>query len=398
MLRCKQALVATRFDLHREAESNAALSADHGTRALRRTVLLGAGFVLLLGVGAVLWRLQSGAGAGSGLLEVNGRIEGDLIAVGPKTAGRVAELLAREGDEVKQGQLLARLDDMATDARFAQASSTVAALDAQAAAQQSALELLRAETGVQLAAARAGVESAQAEARRAQAAAAQEARDLDRVRRLAAQGFVGPQAAEKSELMLRTAREQEAAARAALKRAQQALRDAELAPQRIRSREAEVQAIRAQAQAAAARAEEAASQVADLKVSAPVAGRISNRYANLGEVVAAGTPLFGLTDLPRVYLKAYLPEPMIGRIRLGQAAQIWTDAFPDTPIEARAGYIASRAEFTPKEVQTRDERTKLVYEVRLYPTSDPRGKLLPGQPADGMIRLEDNAPWQRPQR
>jgi HlyD family secretion protein len=97
-----------------------------------------------------------------------------------------------------------------------------------------------------------------------------------------------------------------------------------------------------------------------------------------------------------VYLKAYLPEPMIGRARLGQPAQIWADAFPNTPFEARVGYIASRAEFTPKEVQTRDERTKLVYEVRLYPTADPAGKLLPGQPADGMIRIEEQTAWQPP--
>ena len=129
---------------------------------------------------------------------------------------------------------------------------------------------------------------------------------------------------------------------------------------------------------------------------APNAGRISNRYINFGEVVAAGTPLFGLTDLSRVYLKAYLPEPMIGRVRLRHPAQIWTDAFPDKPFAARVGYIVSRAEFTPKEVQTRDECTKLVYEVRLYPTADPAGKLLPGQPADGMIRYEDAAPWQAP--
>ena len=97
--------------------------------------------------------------------------------------------------------------------------------------------------------------------------------------------------------------------------------------------------------------------------------------------VAAGTPLFGLTDLTRVYLKAYLPEPMLGLVRLGQPAQIWVDAFADRPFDARLGYIASRAEFTPKEVQTRDERTKLVFEVRLYPTADAGGQLLPGQPA-----------------
>jgi HlyD family secretion protein len=113
-------------------------------------------------------------------------------------------------------------------------------------------------------------------------------------------------------------------------------------------------------------------------------------------VVAAGTPLFGLTDLTQVYLKAYVPEPMLGRIRLGQPAQIWVDAFADRPFEARLAYIASRAEFTPKEVQTRDERTKLVFEVRLVPRTDPAGKLLPGQPADAMIRYADEAAWRKP--
>lgn len=364
--------------------------------ARRRRVLVGAGVLLLLGGAALAIRLQTGARGTGALLQVSGRIEGDLIAVAPKSTGRIAELLAREGDEVKKGQLLARLDDMATDARLAQARATASALDAQAAAQQSALDLLRGETTAQLAAARAGVDAAQAELRKAQASAAQDGRDLGRLRGLAAQGFVGPQAVEKSELALRTAREQEASARAALDRARETLRDAQLRPQRIRTREAELQAVRAQARAAAARADEAASQVSELSVVAAISGRISNRYVNPGEVVAAGTPLFGLTDLARVYLKGYLPEPMIGRVRLGQAAQIWTDAYPDSPHDARVGYIASRAEFTPKEVQTRDERTKLVYEVRLYPAGDPAGKLLPGQPADAMIRLEDDAAWQRP--
>lgn len=361
-----------------------------------RKVLLGLVLVLLLGAALVLWRSQSDATASTELLQVNGRIEGDLIVIGPKASGRVTQLLAREGDEVKQGQLLARLDDAASEARLVQARATVLAMYAQADAQQSALDLLRSETGVQIESARVGQEGAQAEAQRVQAAAEQELRDLDRVRRLFAQGFVGLQAVEKSELATRSSQDQQTVAQAGLKRAQQVLRDAELAPQRIRSREAEVQSVRAQARAAEARAQEAASLVADLGVSAPITGRISNRYVNPGEVVAAGTPLFGITDLSRVYLKAYLPEPLLGRARLGQAAQIWVDAFPNTPFEARVGYIASRAEFTPKEVQTRDERTKLVYELRLYPSADPAGKLLPGQPADGMVRIEDAAPWLPP--
>ena len=363
----------------------------------RRILIWGALGAVALAVAAGAWAWWADRATPSGLLQINGRIEGDQIAVAPKAAGRIAELLVREGDEVKAGQLLARLTDEAVDARQAQALAGAAAQRAQALALETSAALLQSETAVQLASAQAGLAAARADLGRTQAAALQEERDLERMRDLAARGFVGPQAVERSELTLRSSREQQAAAQAAVARAEQALRDAELGPQRVRARLAEASSMRAQATAAEARVREAATQIADLTVSAPLTARVSNRYANAGEVIAAGTPIFGLTDLANVYLKGYVPEPMIGRIRLGQAAQIWTDAWPEAPFEARVGYIAARAQFTPKEVQTRDERTTLVYEVRLYPLADPGGKLLPGQPADGMIRHDEAAAWQRPQ-
>lgn len=357
---------------------------------------MGAAALLLLAATALAMRLLRPDAADGGLLQVNGRIEGDLVVVAPKTAGRVVELLVREGDEVRAGQLLARLEQASVGAQLAEAQAVQRAAAAQAQAQARALELLRAETPIQLDAARAGMQAAQADLRRAEAASAQEARDLERVRNLAEQGFVGPQAVEKSELARRAARDQEAAARAALARALAAARDAELAPQRVSTRAAQSAAALAQAQAAEAQVDQARSLVDDLRIHAPVSGRIASRYVNTGEVVAAGTPLFGLNDLARVYLKAYVPEPMLGVIRIGQPAQIWVDAFAQQPFEATLGYIASRAEFTPKEVQTRDERTKLVFEVRLYPGADPGGKLLPGQPADAMIRHANDAAWRKP--
>ncbi|MFY8121280.1 MAG: HlyD family secretion protein, partial [Burkholderiaceae bacterium] len=329
----------------------------------RRILIWGALGAVALAVAAGAWAWWADRATPSGLLQINGRIEGDQIAVAPKAAGRIAELLVREGDEVKAGQLLARLTDEAVDARQAQALAGAAAQRAQALALETSAALLQSEAAVQLASAQAGLAAARADLGRMQAAALQEERDLERMRDLAARGFVGPQAVERSELTLRSSREQQAAAQAAVARAEQALRDAELGPQRVRARLAEASSMRAQATAAEARVREAATQIADLTVSAPLTARVSNRYANAGEVIAAGTPIFGLTDLANVYLKGYVPEPMIGRIRLGQAAQIWTDAWPEAPFEARVGYIAARAQFTPKEVQTRDERTKLVYEV-----------------------------------
>ena len=109
-----------------------------------------------------------------------------------------------------------------------------------------------------------------------------------------------------------------------------------------------------------------------------------------------GVPLYAIADLSKVYLKAYIPEPMLGRIQLGQAAQIWTDSAPDQPIEAKVGYIANRAEFTPKEVQTPDERVKLTYAVKLYLDQNPEHRLTPGVPADAVVRWKDGVAWQQP--
>jgi len=115
-----------------------------------------------------------------------------------------------------------------------------------------------------------------------------------------------------------------------------------------------------------------------------------------GEVVASGAPLLELVDLDQLYLKAFVAEREIGKLRRGLPARIHTDAFPDQPFTATVRYISSRAEFTPKEVQTPDERVKLVYAVKLYIDANPGGRLTPGLPADAMIRWKEGAPWTKP--
>jgi HlyD family secretion protein len=357
--------------------------------------LLGLAVVAGLGL-AVAGYLRLQKTAPTGLLQVNGRIESDQTVVAARVAGKVAALLVREGDAVQNGQALLRLQDDATLARQTQAQAAVGAQTAQVNALQRSLALLREETAVQQQAARAEVVAARAELARVEGLAAQDQRERDRVKKLTDQGFLGPQALERAELAANSSQEQIDAARAALFKAQQNLRNAQLGPQRLDAKAAEVSAAQAQVAMANAQATEATSYINEMAVNAPAAGQVVARYVNAGEVVAPGAPLFGLTDLSKAYLKAYVPEPLIGRLRLGQAAQIWTDAYPEQPFEAKVGFIASRAEFTPKEVQTRDERTKLVFEIRLYPVADPQGRLLPGQPADAMVKLEDGANWQRP--
>jgi len=113
-------------------------------------------------------------------------------------------------------------------------------------------------------------------------------------------------------------------------------------------------------------------------------------------VVAPGSPLLTLVDLDHLYLRVFVPEAQIGMLRLGLSALIYTDAFPDKPFPATVRYISSRAEFSPRDVQTPEERVKLVFAVKLYLDANPDHRLTPGLPADAMIRWKDGAAWTRP--
>ena len=109
-----------------------------------------------------------------------------------------------------------------------------------------------------------------------------------------------------------------------------------------------------------------------------------------------GTPLFSLVDLDRLYVKIYVPEPSIGKVALGQEAQVYVDAYPDRAFAARVSKVSQEAEFTPKNVETREERVKLVFAVEVALAENPGGVLKPGMPADTVIRWQPDAPWAAP--
>ena len=161
-------------------------------------------------------------------------------------------------------------------------------------------------------------------------------------------------------------------------------------------KEEEVAALERQRDQAYAVLDEAESILKDLTITAPTSGTVTTRMVEGGEVVGAGAPLLELVDLDQLYLKVYVPEVQIGKVRLDLPARIYTDAFPDRPFEATVRYIASKAEFTPKEVQTPDERVKLIYAVKLYLKENPEHRLTPGLPADAMIRWKDDVAWVKP--
>lgn len=352
-------------------------------------VVAGAGYLAL-----DRWVLNSGLP--DGLIQANGRIEGDHVTVASKFPGRIHELLAREGDTVEAGQVLVRLHDDQTKARVEQARQAVAARDADREAAHGDLAVLNLDVPLAIEAADAQVAKARAMVDKA-IAVEQEARtDAERFRELAAKDQASLQQRDQAVMRWEVAKKEVSSTRSALVQATKQAAQAELGWKKIRAKESEVTALEHKRDQADAVLAEAESILKDLTITAPTAGTVTTRMIDVGEVISAGTPLLELVDLDRLYLKVYVPEVQIGKLRLNLPARIFTDAFPDQPFEATVRYIASKAEFTPKEVQTPDERVKLIYAVKLYLTTNPDHRLTPGLPADAVIRWKDDVAWVKP--
>ena len=331
-----------------------------------------------------------------GLIQANGRIEGDHYTVASKVAGRIVRLLAHEGDWVRTGQTLIKLDDVQIRARVEQARAAAKASKAQLKAARTDLFTLKKTVPLEIDTATSGVVHAQAVLAATKVKLEQAGRDARRYGTLVKTYSVSRQKSEHADLELRVAKEDHAVARAALTRAKRQLAEADLGWDRIKTRESRVSAMEAQLKQAQAALIEAQSVLEDLTICAPATGMITTRIVDTGEVIVAGSPLFDIVDLDRLYLKCYVPEKQIGKLRLGLPARIYTDAFPDTPFPATVRYISSTAEFTPKEVQTPDERVKLIYAVKLYLDANPKHRLTPGLPADAVIRWQEDTPWAKP--
>jgi HlyD family secretion protein len=155
--------------------------------------------------------------------------------------------------------------------------------------------------------------------------------------------------------------------------------------------ESDIAAAQADAERARAQLEEAQANRQDLRVIAPFAGTVATRTAEPGEVVMAGTPVVTLVNLAAVYLRAFVPEGQIGRVKVGQPARVYLDSDPKTPIEAAVSRVDPEASFTPENTYFREDRVKQVVGVKLQ-LRGAVGFAKPGMPADGEI-LVDGPEW-----
>ncbi|GMV06757.1 MAG: hemolysin secretion protein D [Gemmatimonadota bacterium] len=320
--------------------------------------------VLVVAVAVTAWiLLRDGAGDGDGIT-ASGTVEATEADLGFQVPGRVLEIAAREGDAVSGGQELARLDLVELEAARAAVSAQVDAAQARLA------ELRRGSRPEEVAQAEAGARAAGQRADDAR-------RDAERTRRLFEGGAVSQQALDKAETALEVAEAGRRQAYEALALVRQGPRAETVAAQA---------ALVEQARANVARAE---ATLANGVIVAPFPGRVTVRHREPGETVSPGAPVLTLLDPDDRWVRIYVREDQIGAVHVGMSAEIRSDTYPDKVYRGEVTFIGSEAEFTPRNVQTTEERIKLVYPVKVRILEDPGFELKPGIPADVTLRPGD---------
>ena len=339
--------------------------------------VLTAGALLLVGAALLLaWAPWRTADPQAGLVGGNGRIEATEIAVASKQPGRLSELLVSEGEFVKAGQVLARLQ---LDGLQAQRDEALARLQqARQAVPTSQMQVGQALGNHQ--AALAQVVQRETDLQMAQ-------RRLPRTEQLARDGFLSDQVLDDDRARVRNLQ-------AALSAAKAQARAAEAGVDAAR---AQVPAAEASVQAMEATVQRIDVELAESALRAPRDGRVQFLIAHPGEIVAGGARVLSLVDVSDVYMTFFLPETVAGRVALGSEVRIVLDAAPQFVIPARVSFVASTAQFTPKTVETASERQKLMFRVR---AQIDRGLLLrhieqvkTGLPGMAWLRTDAQVPW-----
>ena len=399
------------------AADNAAQDAQEAAATKRRrTIRIAVGVVLLIVVGLVLWRVFfSTPELPASIVAVSGRIEGDDSAVASKTTGRILEVRVREGDSVNAGDVIAILDDAQIRAREAQAQAALTSAEAKGVASRQQIAVLQQQldqsqlqvgqskfdTEGHVHQAEADLAAAQSDLVQQQAAYQLAAFDKEAYTRLAKSGAVS----ERQGLQAAATADQQAAVVAATKRrvdaaqaelttaqatlANPGIRESQVAlvKRQIAEQQAELASASAQTELARAQLAEAEDNRNDLTIRAPFTGTVVTRAAEPGEVIPAGTAVITLLDLTKVYLRGFVPEGEIGKIKVGQPARVYLDSNPQKPVDAYVSRIDPQETFTPENTYFRDDRVKQVVGIKLQLKSG-FGFAKPGMPVDGEVLVE----------
>jgi len=386
--------------------------------------------LIIVPVAAILlafavWHFFLASNKGGGFIALSGNIDVTQVDLAFKIPGRLSRRLVEEGDNVAGGQRLAVLDDTDQQLQLKKAladmdyaSAVLAELEAgsrpdeirraRAAAQQARFNLKELQNGSrdqEIAEAEADLARAMADERTARSQWTLAKDDFSRYESVFADGGISRQAFETYRTRLDSAtnaasaaasRRQAAEQRLSLRRegsrkerirqARSALVQAEAAYALVEAgpRQETIDQARAKMQAAGAALAVARQQLADTELFSSFDGVVLSTSAEPGSYLNPGSPVLTVGDITNVWVRAFVSETDLGRIRLNQQAEVTVDAYPDRSWKGRVSYISSAAEFTPRSVQTTEERTNLVYRIKIQ-LNNPDGALKPGMPADAVI-------------
>ncbi len=311
----------------------------------RRLVLLA---LIGGGSGYAIWLAHRAPAIPAYIVYGNGRLEADPIDIDTKFAGRIAELRVDEGDKVAAGQVLAVMDTRDLEQSLKKGEAQIE--QAQKAVEEAGANLENAKTSSLLA-----------------------EQEIERTAKLVKNGFATKELYDQRK---------------------QALDGAHLAQQATEQRVAEAEKALS---AAVHDAELTRVNIADNTLVAPRDGRIEYRVANVGEVLPAGGKVFTMLDTAYVYMDVYLPTLQADKVKIGAASRILLDAYPDRPIPAKVSFLADQAQFTPKMVETQNDRDRMMFRVRVK--IDPgrarahADAVRSGLPGVAYVKTDDKAPW-----
>jgi len=312
--------------------------------SFRKIVILFIILTIIFSIGYIL--LTKSEKAPEGLVILSGRIEGRQTDIAPKIQGRIIKLYKDEGDRVKSAELLCELDSEQLTARYKNAQESA----------QSAFYALNV---------------AEANLKKALASYERAKNDFERYSSLLKEELVSKSEFDRIKMQYQSAHAEVDSARESISQ------------------------VQANYKASMARLNETKADLMETKIYAPADGIILSRPVEVGEVVNPGTVLYVMVDLNKLYVKVYVPEPDIGKIKVGMPARVYIDAYPERFFNGKVTKVYEQAEFTPKNVETKQERVKLVFGVEVS-VENPEGLLKPGMPADVVIKWKDNAQWFKP--
>ncbi len=384
------------------------------------------GIVLLLVlVAAGTWAWMHRASSDDGrVIRISGNIEMTQVDIAFKTPGRLIELNTEEGQFVKKGMILARIDKETVERQRTRETAGVASAESQLTqlrtliqwqtesidrevemrnaevrtAESRLKDLLAGSRPQEIQAARSAVDEARTQFNQAK-------KDWDRAQilyknedistaqhdqfqtRYNAASSALKQVEQKLSLVVEGPRKEDIeAARSQLARAQAAVRMTEVNRIEVKRKQEEMVTRRAEVSRAKAQVAVLDSQIDDTVAAAPLDGMVLVKSADLGEVLASGMKVFTIADMEHPWMRGYITETQLGKVRVGDVVKLKTDSFPGKTYEGRVSFIASDAEFTPKQIQTPEERVKLVYRVKVD-VKNPNQELKVNMPLDGEIAI-----------